>query len=190
MTGEAAAIRCITGLQPAGGKGDKVFPPTYAVERNATSRYALEKRRIDGQEVDTVLLDSVASQANRMEEALLAAWEERRLDLPVISIDFSNESSVGKTINTLGFGPAKVAAFPSCASAGGLEALRQLHAHLPEDLRRGAKRPPDLRARAPLRPLLRQPPVACPRDPAKLALPSRCPETPHRPLQGQGSLYA
>lgn len=95
VASESAAIRCITRLQPAGGKGDKVFPPTYAVDRMAETRYAFELRRFDGQDVLTVLLDSVASQANRMEEALLAAWEERRLDLPVISIDFSNEDGIG-----------------------------------------------------------------------------------------------
>jgi CRISPR-associated protein Csb1 len=92
--GEAAAIRCVTRLQPAGGKGDKIFPPTYAVDRMATTRYAVEKRRIDGQDVDTVLLDSVASQANRMEEALLAAWEERRLTFPVLVVDFSGEEGI------------------------------------------------------------------------------------------------
>lgn len=26
----ASALRCRTRLQPAGGEGDKVFPPTYA----------------------------------------------------------------------------------------------------------------------------------------------------------------
>ncbi len=98
VAGEAAAIRCVTRLQPAGGKGDKVFPPTYAVDKvdkMAKTRYAVETRRVDGQEVHTVLLDSVASQANRMEEALLAAWEERRLDFPVISVDFANEDGIG-----------------------------------------------------------------------------------------------
>jgi len=88
VEGEAAAVRSVTRLQPAGGKGDKVFPPTYATDRGATTKYAFETRRVDGQDVVTVLLDSVASQANRMEEALLAAWEGRRIDIPVISVDF------------------------------------------------------------------------------------------------------
>jgi len=39
----AAAIRSRCKLQPAGGAGDKVFPPTYA---NAV--YAWEKRRVEG----------------------------------------------------------------------------------------------------------------------------------------------
>jgi CRISPR-associated protein Csb1 len=92
--GDAAAVRAVTRLQPAGGKGDKVFPPTYATDRGATTKYAFELRRVDGEEVPTVLLDSVASQANRMEEALLAAWEERRIDIPVISVDFSGEDGI------------------------------------------------------------------------------------------------
>jgi len=29
ITGQAAAFRCVTDYQPAGGAGDKVFPPTY-----------------------------------------------------------------------------------------------------------------------------------------------------------------
>lgn len=86
--GAAAAIRAVTRLVPAGGLADKVFPPTYATG-GATLRYATEKRRIDGKEVETVLLDSVASQANRMEEALLAGWEAGELHFPVISVDFS-----------------------------------------------------------------------------------------------------
>lgn len=94
VAGDAAAIRAVTRLQPAGGKGDKVFPPTYATDRGATTKYAFELRRVDGEDVPTVLLDSVASQANRMEEALLAAWEDRRIDVPVISVDFSGEEGI------------------------------------------------------------------------------------------------
>lgn len=94
VAGEASAIRCTTRLQPAGGSGDKIFPPTYATGDRATTRYAFEDRRIDGQAVRTVLLDSVASQANRIEEALQAAWEEERLSFPVITVDFSKERDI------------------------------------------------------------------------------------------------
>ena len=91
---DAAAIRTITLLQPAGGAGDKVFPPTYAVSDHAKTKYAVETRRIDGDEVQTVLLDSVASQANRMELALLNAWREGELLLPVVQVDFSGEEGL------------------------------------------------------------------------------------------------
>jgi hypothetical protein len=54
----AAAFRCRRRLQPAGGEGDKVFPPTFA-----GAVYAIEKRRVPGREgaVQCVLLDSVQS---------------------------------------------------------------------------------------------------------------------------------
>lgn len=94
VAGGAAAVRCLARLQPAGGKGDKVFPPTYATGDKATTRYAFEERRIDGHAVPTVLLDSVASQANRIEESLQAAWDDQKLNFPVITVDFSNETDI------------------------------------------------------------------------------------------------
>lgn len=94
VAGGGAAIRSITRLQPAGGKGDKIFPPTYATGERATTRYAFEERRVDGQTINTVLLDSVASQANRIEESLQAAWEEGRLSFPVITVDFGKAEGI------------------------------------------------------------------------------------------------
>ncbi|AUX28451.1 MULTISPECIES: type I-U CRISPR-associated RAMP protein Csb1/Cas7u [Sorangium] len=94
VAGGAAAIRAITRLEPAGGPGDKVFPPTYVKERNATTKYALEQRRIDGREVTTVLLDSVASQANRFEEALLDGFRRGELPFPIVQVDFSSEEGL------------------------------------------------------------------------------------------------
>jgi len=85
VTGRAAAIRTRVTLQPAAGEGTKVFPPTYA-----GAVYAQEKRRIPGhdQPVECVLLDSVQSQANRMEESLQQAVDDGRLKLPIIEVDF------------------------------------------------------------------------------------------------------
>lgn len=94
VTGGAVAIRSVGTLQPAGGRGDKVFPPTYVKEGRAETKYALESRWIDGREVPTVLLDSVASQANRMEEALLESWERGELDFPVVGVDFSGSEGL------------------------------------------------------------------------------------------------
>ena len=79
----SAAIRLRRRLQPAGGAGDKVFPPTY---EGAT--YAEEQRVIDGQRVPCVLLDSVQSQANRMELALLAAHRAGKITIPVVGVTF------------------------------------------------------------------------------------------------------
>lgn len=79
----AVAFRLRRRLQPAGGEGDKVFPPTYE-----GGKYAWEERIIDGKKIPCVILDSVQSQANRMELALLRAWEQEEFTLPVISVDF------------------------------------------------------------------------------------------------------
>lgn len=93
VDGGVAAIRSRTRLQPAGGPGDKLFPPTYATG-DRTLKYAVETRRLDGSDVTCVLLDSVASQANRMEEALQRAWEEHDLPFPVIAVDFGGDEKL------------------------------------------------------------------------------------------------
>jgi CRISPR-associated protein Csb1 len=87
VAGSAAAFRCITEYQPAGGAGDKVFPPTYE-----GGKYAVETRVIEGEIVDCVLLDSVQSQANRMEMALLEAYRAKKLKLfPLVVAKFDQE---------------------------------------------------------------------------------------------------
>lgn len=86
-----AAIRRIRRLQPAGGVGDKIFPPTYPGEqRGDPPRHVFERRRNDDKDVWCVLIDSVQSQANRLEEALLsAATDGDALPLPYVTVDFS-----------------------------------------------------------------------------------------------------
>lgn len=83
LTGKAAAFRCVTEYQPAGGPGDKVFPPTYE-----GGKYATETRVVDGEAVDCVILDSVQSQANRHELALLEACRAKQLALPLLVARF------------------------------------------------------------------------------------------------------
>ena len=100
----AAALRLRAELDGTGGDGDKVFPPTYA-----GGVYAVEDRRIDGKVVRCVLLDSVQSQANRLEDALLdaflPAWREIDpgstasgsevpSDLPVLAVHVENHGWV------------------------------------------------------------------------------------------------
>lgn len=80
----ASAIRLRRRLQPAGGPGDKVFPPTYE-----GGQYANEERIVAGARVPCVLLDSVQSQANRMELALLAAHRRGDITIPVVGVDFT-----------------------------------------------------------------------------------------------------
>ena len=91
VSSKAVAIRLQTILQPAGGPGDKVFPPTYAGDQGS-QQYPEEKRRLaSGEVVDCVLLDSVASQANRFEEALIQAYDLGKLKFPLLEIDLSSE---------------------------------------------------------------------------------------------------
>ena len=88
VAGRAAAFRCVTDYQPAGGPDDKVFPPTYS-----GGKYATEDR-VDpntGEIRRCVLLDSVQSQANRMELALLEAHRKGELALPLLIARFDDE---------------------------------------------------------------------------------------------------
>ena len=85
---DASAFRIVTDLYPAGGDGDKVFPPTYQ-----GGVYAWEDRIIQGQKVRCVLLDSVQSQANRLELTLLEWHRSAPRDkkpFPLVQIDFSD----------------------------------------------------------------------------------------------------
>ncbi len=94
LSGTAAAFRCVTDYQPAGGPGDKVFPPTYE-----GGKYATEER-IDPETGDVrqcVLLDSVQSQANRMELALLESHRAGKVTLPLLVARFNQKELLKKT---------------------------------------------------------------------------------------------
>jgi CRISPR-associated protein Csb1 len=100
---EHAALRRRQILQPVGGKGDKILPPTYPPsdemkrllgERSAPPRHIFERRRIDGGEIWCVLVDSVQSQANRLEEALLAAIREGAIAVPYVTVDFTGKEEL------------------------------------------------------------------------------------------------
>ena len=81
------AIRRIRTLQPIGGKGSYVAPPTYK-DSNDKTVHVFEKRRIDDSDIQCVLLDSVQSQANRFEEALSNALLSGELKMPNVEVDF------------------------------------------------------------------------------------------------------
>lgn len=100
----AAAFRCVTEYQPAGGPGDKIFPPTYE-----GGKYAVETRMIDGKPVDCVLLDSVQSQANRMELALLEAHRSGELKIPLLVTRFDQDALPKKFVVTSLDAPHRVA---------------------------------------------------------------------------------
>ena len=92
IAGSAAALRTRTRLQPAGGPGDKVFPPTFA-----GAVYAIEKRRLPDRDTPAtcVLLDSVQSQANRMESALQEAVDAGQITMPLVVVDFTEHDPTG-----------------------------------------------------------------------------------------------
>jgi CRISPR-associated protein Csb1 len=102
---EDAALRRRQMLQPAGGKGDKIFPPTYPAseamkrfvgEKYAAPRHVYERRRLNGHEIWCVLIDSVQSQANRLEECLMQAARDK-MSIPRVVVDFSKSGLDGIT---------------------------------------------------------------------------------------------
>lgn len=80
----ASAIRRILRLLPVGGEGSYVAPPTYLYEKKTV--HVFEVRKIGGKDVPCVLLDSVQSQANRLEDALGRTTD---LALPSVYVDFT-----------------------------------------------------------------------------------------------------
>lgn len=88
VAGPGVGIRARTALEPLGGPSDKVFPPTYRVDPGVKTKYAVEERRLGTKIVNAVVLDSVASQANRFELALLDAHRAGELSIPLVSVDF------------------------------------------------------------------------------------------------------
>ena len=80
LEGDDAAIRFTTVLQPTGGPGTRVMPPTYP------GGYVTAERQLEGGPRHTVKLDEYQSQANRVEEALLDARDAGRIRLPLFEM--------------------------------------------------------------------------------------------------------
>lgn len=82
----AAGLRLRLRLQPLYGQGEIIFPCTVA-----GGKYQTSKRRIPGFEesVDCTIIDSVQSQANRMEDALLSEIRAGNIFLPHVVTNFS-----------------------------------------------------------------------------------------------------
>jgi CRISPR-associated protein Csb1 len=77
---EASAIRLTMNLKPANADG-LVYPPTYE-----QGRHIFRPAWINGEKRDGVILDSVQSQANRVEMAILDAYQRGRLNYPDIEL--------------------------------------------------------------------------------------------------------
>lgn len=94
----AAGLRLRLRLQPLYGQGEIVFPCTVA-----GGKYQISNRRIPGydQSVSCAILDSVQSQANRMEDALLSDIRAGKLHLPHLETDFSMISELEKEVGKI-----------------------------------------------------------------------------------------
>lgn len=78
---QAAALRLVLRLKPAMSDG-LVYPPTYD-----EGQHLFRPAWVNGESRDAVLLDSVQSQANRIETAVLEAHRRGELHYPDIEID-------------------------------------------------------------------------------------------------------
>ena len=94
----SAGLRLRIRLQPLYGPGEIVFPCTVA-----GGKYQISNRRIPGysESVPCAILDSVQSQANRMESALLADIREGKLKLPHLETDFAGIEGLRKEIGRI-----------------------------------------------------------------------------------------
>ena len=93
-------------LPTRGWAGRQGIPPTYEGGKYAT------ERRIDptsGESRDCVLLDSVQSQANRMELALLEAHKAGKVSLPLLITRFDHEELLKKPTVTSLEAPHRIA---------------------------------------------------------------------------------
>ena len=82
---QASALRIIMRLQPAMSDG-LVYPPTYD-----KGQHIFRPAWVNGEERQAVLLDSVQSQANRIEMAILAAHRRGDLHYPDLQIEIKTE---------------------------------------------------------------------------------------------------
>ncbi|GIU90559.1 MAG: hypothetical protein KatS3mg010_1658 [Acidimicrobiia bacterium] len=60
------------------------MPPSYPADQGGP--YLIEKLWLGGQPVETVVLDQIPSQANRIEGALLDARDQHRIELPLFEL--------------------------------------------------------------------------------------------------------
>ena len=101
VNGSAAAIRVVTQLEPVGHQRDKVFPPTYAGGEYATEkRYPALDPKAEDQPLQSVLLHSVAGEANLLEEALKSAIQDgllkvngNEINVPLLQVSFNDTAA-------------------------------------------------------------------------------------------------
>lgn len=94
----AAGLRLRLRLQPMYGEGELIFPSTVA-----GGNYLISPRRIPNYDepIPCAIVDSVQSQANRLELALLDDIKAKKLHIPHIATNFSKVEGLAKTIGTI-----------------------------------------------------------------------------------------
>jgi CRISPR-associated protein Csb1 len=111
----SAGLRLRARLQPLYGTGEIVFPCTVAGGKYQTFNRRLpeyktyefteinegQERRLPVGAVPCVIIDSVQSQANRMEKALLEDIRAGNIHLPHIETDFTGVEGLEKEVGTL-----------------------------------------------------------------------------------------
>ncbi len=89
-----SAMRAVTRLEPIGSSGDAVFPPTYSKDLPNGKNEAVYAWFERGANERAVILDSVQSQANRFELALLTAMRRGDLALPLVETDIEGHGKI------------------------------------------------------------------------------------------------
>jgi CRISPR-associated protein Csb1 len=90
--------------EPVGGAGTRIYPPTFppdAVDSDRQRPYVVEPRLVGGERVQTVVLDQVPSQANRIEEVVGHAVRAGRLGLAYLLLE--HQLSSGRTVRVSSF---------------------------------------------------------------------------------------
>lgn len=85
-TVESSALRLVVNLKPANADG-MIYPPTYE-----GGEHIFRPAWINGEQRDAVLVDSVQSQANRIEMAILSAYRRKIINYPDIELHVQAET--------------------------------------------------------------------------------------------------
>lgn len=86
------ALRSITALQPIDGPGGRIFPPTFPTPDEIAKKTGQKASHVVERLPDgklRVLVDSVASQANRQESALVATRAAGEIDFSDVYVDLT-----------------------------------------------------------------------------------------------------
>lgn len=104
LSSDDAAVVVDARWEPVGGAGTRIYPPTFpldAVDPDRQRPYIVEPRLVDGERVETVVLDQLPSQANRIEEVVGHAVRAGQLDLAHLLLEHG--LSGGRTVRVSSF---------------------------------------------------------------------------------------